>query len=122
VQTLEAIGEIDLPQPPDSCDIARVAAAKVLHKSLSGLRHSVNTLDAEASVPPDPNLSSQLSGVSKAKAAMAEMLQLQREVAELKVQQKQTDKDLDSVLADLSSIPSCPTCSRPVACKPHDHA
>ncbi len=122
VQALEPVERMHLPQPPDGQAFGRLAAAKRYDKQISDLRRAVAKLQTVVSMPQDPGLAEQLSGVSKAKAAWREMRKLQQDIQQLELAKKQVKGDLDGVLKELAAIPSCPTCNRPVASQEHSHA
>lgn len=120
VGKLEPIGDVSLPAPPAEADVGRIKRAKALHEQIKKLQKSTAVLDSKLKVPSDPDVSDRLEKVVKGKSILSEMDRMKSDIDQLNLGLSQLNADLNGVLEELKSIPSCPTCKRPLASK-HVH-
>lgn len=112
VVAMKSISGVTIPDLHETAEeAALVLTASRLRERLDGLRRAVEALSVAIPVPSDP---AEISEAQKALCVMSMAASLRKEAAGLESRQKAADKELRSLEKEIRSIPSCPTCSRPI--------
>ncbi len=118
VAALEKIGAVKVPDPVGAEDYDRILKASEMKPQLAALAFQVSVLSAPTRIPeaPDgfPETTAGLALAEGTVGAAADVASLEARLSSLELSLAALDKELES-------IPSCPTCKRPVA-GPHAHA
>lgn len=113
VEIMKGVTKVTVPDLSEVDEkIARTMAAFRFHTRLSALRTAVLALSTAIPVPTDPV---EIPKIQKALAAMLAADALHKEVRALEAKSKAINKELQNLEKEINSIPSCPTCSRPIS-------
>ena len=120
VAALEPVAKVLLPPHPNQAEINRLKKAGAIRAQIDKLKKSVSALSSKMAIPVSPN-SADIAKVVKGKVVLSEMEKARSDIDQLNLALCQINPDLNDVLEELKKIPSCPTCSRPLASS-HSHA
>lgn len=114
VQRLEPIGNISVPTKLDAIEIDSIKRAKKIQIEIDRLNRSIHVLDSK--IPPldGPDVTDVIERTLRAKKIMSDINETNHGIARFHEELSKINNELNGVSDELRSIPSCPTCDRPI--------
>lgn len=120
VDKLKNVSSVDVPTHDYEQELKSLNESRVRAKKIDELSKSIAILDKTIQLS-EIDESSQLSDIEKRKKMCVEIEKLRAEIQTFTGQLYDVDEQLTSVGTELASIPSCPTCSRPILSGQESH-
>lgn len=121
VEILDQVEKVKIPDATFQSQVDSIKSAKSIESKISKAKKSVEALESGVNIPDDLGLETEVARISRAKSILTEIIGVQSDVSRLNIDSNRIEKEFKSVSEELSQIPSCPTCNRPLL-QDHQHA
>jgi|WetSurMetagenome_2_1015567.scaffolds.fasta_scaffold130080_1 hypothetical protein len=118
VKVLQSSSSIIIPVDPE-LDISRLQTGARIASEITSLQRSISLMEAEVEIPAPVNKENSQKFL-RARQLLSEITAAEKDIKKGENSLKQYDDELQTVLDELSKIPTCPTCQQ-VCADIHSH-
>jgi predicted ribosome quality control (RQC) complex YloA/Tae2 family protein len=118
VKVLQSSSSIIIPVDPE-LDISRLQTGARIASEITSLQRSISLMEAEVEIPAPVNKENSQKFL-RARQLLSEITAAEKDIKKGEDSLKQYDDELQTVLDELSKIPTCPTCQQ-VCADIHSH-